>query len=68
MTDKDRAALHEACAHLVTERHLAAHMEQLIAHALASSQQKRRPSEQWEAEATALLRLRNQDRREKSHV
>lgn len=68
MTDKDRAAFHEACAHLSIERNMTKHMEMLIARALSCSQQQRRPSESWEAEATALLRVIDQDRKEKSYV
>jgi len=68
MTDRDKAALHEACAHLKTERDVAQRMEMLIAKALAASQKRQRPSEQWEDQAMELLRVIQQDRKEKSHV
>lgn len=68
MTDKDKAVIFETCVHLNTQRVINARMKMLIAKALSCSKQRQRPSETWEAEALALLRVLEQDRKEKTYV
>ena len=68
MAQVEREVAWEMTAQFATSQITLAQAEQLIARALSCSQQHRRPSESWEAEAIALLRVIDQDRKEKSHV
>jgi len=57
--------LHAMASELYQKRQLILAMEFLLAKALAHSQRRERPTENWEAQAVDVLRLLDQDRKER---